>query len=474
VLAGGVFIAAALLIALFAGAGFSASLTWLVWTTGAVLFVLFYWIRAMGWRDLGDPIIFYPTLIWLVFGLVSLLPRPPQPNAVTELLTEEVLVTTYGLVLLGLACFMVAYAAMARPTEQIVLTKEALAEMDRARVLVVIFFVTAARLVLVSVGRYGFIVSDESGVASLSYAGLLGMFVDLSPFVLILVSLLAFGEGGRRSDKVLFIVIMLFEGALGFVSGMKAGVALPVVAATLGYLYARGRLPIKTLVISFLVFLFLIPGFQYYRVLLSGSGERVDSPVEALGFSRDAVEETVRSPQISERVTIGFDLLVGRLDELRAFAVIYWKTPDPVPYELGKNYYGAPVYNIIPRILWPTKPQIGTIGGATAEDYYGITGGTSITRTILGDFYANFGTAGVIGGMLIFGVATGVLRRRFVRDRDVRSLLLYGVAFFTLLDHEANFAGLLAGLPRLIVLVVLAGWFVTPHRPRKGRRAPAT
>ncbi len=156
--------------------------------------------------------------------------------------------------------------------------------------------------------------------------------------------------------------------------------------------------------------------------------------------------------------------MLGRLDSLRAFALVRSKTPSAIPHERGKNYLIAPLFNVVPRILWPSKPVLN-IGQQTYRDYYGgLSNTTSVTRTLPGDFYVNFGVGGVFIGMLLLGVVVAVLRRSFVNKRLVTGLLIYTLGFFTLLDYEADFASLLAGLPRILVAVMLLAWFTTSDR----------
>ncbi|MGH2808634.1 MAG: O-antigen polymerase [Actinomycetota bacterium] len=452
---------------LFLAGALNLSLSWLVWLSGAVLFGLFYWLRITGWRDWGDPIFFYPALVWVTFGLVALLPRPPATDLVILQLQDEHLIASYGFVLLGLACYMLAYALVARPSEQVVIRGPEVAAIHRKRFLLVLLVVTGARVGLMLAGRGGYLLSAESYESSLSYAGFLIVISEVSPFLLALAALIAFSRSGTTADRLLFVALIVLELISGFITGTKSGLVLPTIAAALGYLYACGRMPWKRLGAIFLIFLFLVPGIEEYREQLNVGDRRVDTVTEAIELMPEAIKEMFVGDLASDRVTRGFDMLVGRLDELRAMSVIYAATPERIPYEYGKNYFGAPLYTVIPRALWPGKPELGRIGFETGRDYWGITTQTSIARTIFGDLYANFGILGIVGGMLIYGVVSGILRRRFVIRRDVRSFLIYALVFFTLLNHESDFASILAGFPRTLVVVLVLGWFIVPAREKE-------
>lgn len=455
-----IFFVAGLLVLLTLGAGVALGFRSVVWVSGALLVVLFFVLRTFGWRDMVDPIIFYPALLWFVFGVVVLVPS--EITTLPVRIEEEELLAAFNIVLLALVCFMGAYGALAKPTPQIRLTATEIQRVRRPRLFLVIGVLFVARIGLISLGNFGYILSQERYEATLGVTGLLGVFADLVPYALTLVALGAFGEGARRSDVAIFVLVALAELGLGFVSGTKGGIAFPVVAMLLGYVYARGRVPWRSLGVLLVIFLFLVPGIERYRELLNSPGERVGNVGQALEFGSEALDEMLAAPNFGQRVEDGYYFLAGRLNELQALAVVYVQTPEPVPYELGRNYWFAPLLNVVPRAIWDTKPVLD-IGGQTAFTYYGVTG-SSFTRTIIGDFYVNFGIPGVVGGMLLFGVVTALLRRRFVEQPDVRHLLFYGVAFFTLLNHESDFTQILAGLPRLLIVVWFVGWFVT-RRP---------
>jgi hypothetical protein len=71
------------------------------------------------------------------------------------------------------------------------------------------------------------------------------------------------------------------------------------------------------------------------------------------------------------------------------------------------------VLAMVPRALWPNKPiQAGSMN--FVSEYTGITfaTGTSVGMGLIFEFYVNFGTYGVIVGMLIMGLLVGYVDRR--------------------------------------------------------------
>jgi hypothetical protein len=72
---------------------------------------------------------------------------------------------------------------------------------------------------------------------------------------------------------------------------------------------------------------------------------------------------------------------------------------------------------LVPRAVWPDKPQVGG-GGTVVTDYTGLSfaNGTSVGAGQVLEFYVNFGTSGVIGGFLIWGLLVGWLDVRIVEN----------------------------------------------------------
>jgi len=78
-----------------------------------------------------------------------------------------------------------------------------------------------------------------------------------------------------------------------------------------------------------------------------------------------------------------------------------------VQYAYGATI-GTMIMGLIPRAVWPDKPEIGG-GGTVVSDFTGIKfeEGTSVGAGQVLEFYVNFGTWGVIGGFMLFGWLLG-------------------------------------------------------------------
>jgi hypothetical protein len=94
--------------------------------------------------------------------------------------------------------------------------------------------------------------------------------------------------------------------------------------------------------------------------------------------------------------------------------------PEREPYRYGQTLLVA-LLSPIPRAVWPTKPiglgkELTWYLGAYYAANYDPTRGLSITPTLVGDFYANLGIAGILLGGLAFGVGFRVMAAYAVKD----------------------------------------------------------
>lgn len=456
--------------------GLTGSLHRSVLLTAGVLMLLILGLGFGGWTDPGDAILFFPILLWIVFGLVPTLshPAPGQTDRALLALGTSALTASYRLVIVALMAYIVGYLLRARRSPLRALPQSQVALIMPQRLLVVAALVTIARVYLLVIGQFGYAVDLTRYNSTLGITGPLGALSSLSWYVILLASLRAFAPAAARSDRVVFRALLSLEFAFGLFSGMKGGLIYTGLAFVLGYLYATARIPWKTIGVGLALFLVIVPSVQRYRLLLNQSGARGVSPAATLRTAQEAAAQALTSNDVSGRLQLGAEFLVGRIDGLRAFALVHDKTPAVIPFEGGRHYAVAPFMNVIPRLLWPTKPIIDTTTRDTVLYYENITTHNSTTRTLIGDFYINFGVFGVAFGMFGVGLAIGTTRTIFVTRRTLLSLMLYCVAILTLLlRYESDFTSILAGLPREALSVWLLTFYVTAGRIRQRPTSPA-
>ena len=91
-----------------------------------------------------------------------------------------------------------------------------------------------------------------------------------------------------------------------------------------------------------------------------------------------------------------------------SFVRIVELVPNFIPYQRTRTLYES-LTVFIPRDLWKAKP--GSIGDWLAQSLYGPDIGTNTVPTWPGELYMDFGVSGVIGGMVVMGLACAWVSR---------------------------------------------------------------
>jgi len=110
-----------------------------------------------------------------------------------------------------------------------------------------------------------------------------------------------------------------------------------------------------------------------------------------------------------------------------------------------------PLWVIVPRAIWPSKPVVGGSGNLVSE-FTGIyfAEGTSVGVGQTLEFYMNFGTNGVVLGFFLLGLLIGKLDKDIIfclRSGNLAGLLTAGLCGASLLQPNGN-------LMEIIVLFV--------------------
>lgn len=136
------------------------------------------------------------------------------------------------------------------------------------------------------------------------------------------------------------------------------------------------------------------------------------------------------------------DLINGRLNQnLLVAAAVDRLDSGLVDYADGSTFVNMAVA-LIPRALWPNKPQVGG-GGTVVRDYTGIrfADGTSVGAGQVLEFYVNFGLWGVMGGFFVYGCLIGWMDIRIIScllQDDQKGVLLWFMVCLALLQPGGN------------------------------------
>jgi energy-coupling factor transporter transmembrane protein EcfT len=146
-----------------------------------------------------------------------------------------------------------------------------------------------------------------------------------------------------------------------------------------------------------------------------------------------------------------------------------------VDYAYGETF-GALILALIPRAVWPDKPAVGG-GGSLVHDFTGIdfAEGTSVGAGQVLEFYVNFGTVGVIGGFLLFGLLIGRIDlsvARYLDEGNQRRFVFWFLICLALLNPGGNLLEVVVTAAASAVVGYGVGRLVNRYGPGNTRGAP--
>lgn len=112
--------------------------------------------------------------------------------------------------------------------------------------------------------------------------------------------------------------------------------------------------------------------------------------------------------------------------DLGKMSVLVERVPKELPYLYGSSLVTI-VPALVPRQVWPEKPLI-RIGFYVGQDVIQLNNETGIPPSFVGELYLNFGYAGVVAPMFLFGMLLGRVYTNAVNDRTMYSKLIYVLA----------------------------------------------
>ena len=287
---------------------------------------------------------------------------------------------------------------------------------------------------------------------------------------------------GRRWHKLLLYAVVAMGAWRGLSSGFLEQAIVPIaVLFVMKWLYGK-RLSVLSVAALVLIILFLSPVKALFRqstwtnppTPTTIASDLIDKPFLWIGQASQFWVDTYNGERGLAEATSS---TTSRTDLIHQFAHISSLTPELIPYQYGSTYSYFTVA-LIPRALWPDKPQAGgtnsyfavTYGIATEELVKVTTFGVSL----IGEGYINFGTLGVVLIMALQGGTLALLQHAFGSQKSGAGGQAVFLAFFVFfLNGVGTSAEILFGniVQNLLVSCVLIFW--VRAKPSAGRLARA-
>jgi hypothetical protein len=316
---------------------------------------------------------------------------------------------------------------------------------------------TAARVAsAATTGRIGYVGDAASAVSTATgYGQALAALGLLAPLAVMAAALRAYREqapGARLSLAVLFLAEIVY----GAVSGNKSVFVIAVLAVVIPAGAAGRWLPKTAVIAGIALFLALVIPFTASYRAAARQGPVTLSASQAAAQAPGILRRDVTGTSMITAIPGSVSYLLQRIQEIDGPAVIMARTPSQIPYANPAQLVTALLTSLVPRALWPGKPVLDT-GYQFSQQYYGLPAGvyTSASVTPWGDLYRHGGWVPVIAGMFLLGcavrLADGVLDVRTNPHAAFLVLLLFPI----LVQGEADWVTLLAGIPATFAVWLL-------------------
>jgi hypothetical protein len=280
-----------------------------------------------------------------------------------------------------------------------------------------------------------------------------------------------------RADIAWVVAAMLAGAAVGVVGQFKEVVIVSLLAPlVMAHFTSSGGIRMRWLALAALVAVFLIfPVVTSWRQVsgLEGSENPVTvvSKLPSHYLHHNLLTGGERTLGVADVVSEPLAVVSRRLYGFDSLTLAVRYTPSQITYRRGATLEGLWA-GAVPRILWPSKPNIG-IGYWFAVHYWGTPAGvTQVPQTIThpGELYIDFGLAGVIIGMALLG-----LWYRFaytaLRPRETgTAALIYTILLLTVVSVDRDlplvYVTLLQRLVVVTLLLLALTWFARLRQTR--------
>jgi hypothetical protein len=238
---------------------------------------------------------------------------------------------------------------------------------------------------------------------------------------------------------------------LYFTLGGK-GLAVTILGMpAIAYYEVKRKLPWKSVVAIVLLFVFII--FPIYNTFRD-----VDRHLKVTSRVDRAVE-VARKWNTEKYLDASVFAFLKRVAIVTSVAAIVSDTGRWVDYRYGETLLLAPIALLIPRFLWPNKPNIaiGQEFGETFRLTSTVDRETYIACSVVGDFYWNFSLVGVVVGMWLLGMGYRWYYQRYGAGTgfDPIRRSIYFTLLPTALAIEGNVAMLVGGVVKVLVILIV-------------------
>ncbi len=257
----------------------------------------------------------------------------------------------------------------------------------------------------------------------------------------VIVCIFAFVSILNKKKIWLFALIVAFEFIFGFLSYFSNFKTVIFFVAIILFSFIQ-KVKIKYLFFSLPVVLllanlaftwFAVKG-SYRKFLNKGTSTQTVqvSSTEALKKVYTLVNEL--PPDVKEKaVKLAFE----RIAYTHFLARTMNYVPKKQPHEKGKLLFNNATYNLIPRVIYPSKPiknDLAKFDKYTGDNLVKLTKGVSISLGYFTDAYIDFGKFGMFGIIYLYGFAIGAMMYYFFTN--IKQNIIVKFAFINVILYD--------------------------------------
>ena len=341
---------------------------------------------------------------------------------------------------------------------------------DKTSFLIIFIIILLGALSLIaqiSLGLYGYGVTDEVFLQYASYAQLF-RYLDQAQLVILLILAFSIHNPKKESSKILTIILIALITFLvlqGFLFGSKGKVIFPLIAAGIGAYLGSGKIIKRYAYCAFLALILAYIVIEPYRMVKTFYPNATFSESIALLSSvpdlieEESIEKDISAYERGEEVAFWF---FGRLDQFSfgahsiAFIDRYGIPYNPDHGELdflGSIVY-SPVLAYVPRAIWKNKPR-DDVGGFMENN---IIQSPQYSATEFGAVaYAYFagGLFGIFCVFYFFGAMQRIIFESFFQLKNIQGLITYFALVLPVTYIGSAVGGVITGFLRAIPVVII-------------------
>lgn len=272
--------------------------------------------------------------------------------------------------------------------------------------------------------------------------------------------------------KKLWLIAFCVEFLLGF-GGFFSEFKTVIIFSLLGIVAAGSRFTAGRVLLVGMLVAFTLVLAAFWTAVKTDYRSYVSGGQAAQVVEVDYIESVQKLVELSqnldpETLLVATGLFLDRFSYIEYFGATLLVVPEQVPHTYGELWLDAVIRPFMPRLLFPDKSFIHD--SDRTRQYTGIMvadaeSGTSIGIGYMGESYIDFGIAGMMVIIFVFGFLLGRIDRWLVNGDRSRGLLGISLAAAVLIQAallESSITKVFGGLVVTLLVVWLFLHFVAP------------